>query len=250
MCGRADRNPSKQIELMKTKSIRYLIGATLCLVLAPAAFAQMSGNNILFNPTIDLSVGPQNTTVGSVGGIFATSYDYWPSVNWLGYYDKNGDGLANSHQVALWYSGGSGGAASSTPIAVVTVPAGTAAPLVNGYRWVQLPSTVGLWYGSWYTIAAQTDGVDTWGDLIDGASGQVTWDAQYLGGEAGWTRAGRYDTLASWPNPPANQVGTTDSIYPVANMAYNLEIVPEPASLGLLGLGMGVSYGLMRKRKM
>jgi len=208
----------------------------------------MSGNNVLFQPTVGLSTGAQNGYVGSVGGIFLTTYNVWPSVNWLGYYDKDGDGLASSHVVSIWYSGGVGGDASATPIASVTVPAGTAAPLVNGYRWVQLPSTVGMWYGSWYTIAAQTDGLDTWGDLITGGSSQLTWDPQYVGGNAGWSRAGKYDSSASWPNPPANQTSTEDSIYPVANLAFDLSIVPEPSSLSLFGLGLLALFGVLRKR--
>ncbi len=206
----------------------------------------MTGNNILFTPTVDLSAGTQNPYVGSVGGVFLTTYNVWPSVNWLGYYDRNGDGLANSHEVSLWYVGGQGGA-TNYEVAHVTIPAGTAAPLVNGYRWVELPSAVGLWYGSWYTIAAQADGVDTWGDLISGGAGQVTWDAEYVGGEGGWSRAGRYDSAGSWPNPPANQVGTSDSIYPVANIAFNL-VIPEPTSLGLVGLGLALWLGLKQKR--
>ncbi|HWH68341.1 MAG TPA: PEP-CTERM sorting domain-containing protein [Candidatus Sulfotelmatobacter sp.] len=233
---------------MKTKHLVSVIAPLMCFTLSPTVFGQMSGNNILYTPTGNLSAGPQNTTAGSVGGVFLTSYSVWPYVNWLGYYDKDGDGLANSHEVSLWYTGGQGGAGSSTPLATVTVPAGTAAPLVNGYRWVQLPSKVDLWYGSWYVIAAQADGVDTWGDLVTAEAGQVTWDNQYVGDNAGWSRAGRYDTLASWPNPPGSQSGS-DAIYPVANLAYNLNVVPEPTSLSLLGLGTALYWGLGRRRK-
>jgi PEP-CTERM motif len=233
---------------MKRASCLSLVGAVLCLTITPAAFGQMSGNNILYTPAVDLSSGPQNTYVGTVGGIFLTTYNNWPYVNWLGYYDQNGDGLANSHEISLWYTGGAGGS-TPTEVAHVTVPAGTAAPLVDGYRWVQLPSTVGLWYGSWYTLAAQTDGVDTWGDLISNSGGptQITWDPQYVGGEDGTTRAGRYDTSASWPNPPSNQTSASDSIYPVANMAYEL-VIPEPTTLSLFGLGGALLFGLGRKR--
>ncbi len=229
--------------IMKTKSLLCIVGAALCLATAPVALAQTADGSMLYNPTVDLSTGPQNTWAGSAGGVFLTTYSLWPYVNWLGYYDKGGDGLANSHEVSLWYVGGTGGS-TATEVAHVTVPAGTAAPLVNGYRWVQLPTRVGLWYGSWYTIAAQTDGVDTWGDLISGT--QVGWNPEYIGNNGGSTRAGRYDTAASWPNSPANQVGT-DAIYPAANMAYNLTIVPEPASLSLAGLGLALLLGMRRK---
>ncbi len=201
---------------------------------------------MLFNPTVDLSTGIQNSYVGVAGGVFLSTYSTWPAVNWLGYYDKDGDGLQNSHEVALWLQGGPGGS-YSTPVASVTIPAGTAAPLINGYRWAQLATPVDMWYGSWYVIAATTDGVDTWGDLIDADAGQLTWDSNYVGSNEAWTRAGRYDWPWTWPNPPTGQSGD-NAIYPVANMGYNL-VVPEPTSLSLLGLGTLVIWCHNRSRK-
>lgn len=231
---------------MKISTLTAIAVAIFNLAPAPSAWAQMSGNNMLFNPTGDLSSGTQNGHVGVAGGVFLTSNTTWPSVNWLGYFDKDGDGLENSHEVALWIQGGPGGS-SATPVASVTVPAGTAAPLLNGYRWVELPSTVGLWYSSWYVLAAKTDGVDTWGDLLDGNAGQVTWDADFVGDNAGWTRAGRYDWEWTWPNPPAGQAGE-NATYPVANMGYNI-VVPEPTALTLLGLGALALWGRVRALK-
>ena len=73
------------------------------------------------------------------------------------------------------------------------------------------------------------------GDLLDADAGQLTWDAEYVGSNDAWTRAGRYDWPWTWPNPPASQSGD-NAIYPVANMGYNI-VVPEPTSLTLLGLG-------------
>ena len=59
-------------------------------------------------------------------------------------------------------SGANGFKSSRFPVASVTIPAGTDAPLVNDNRRVQPPSEVGLWYGSWYVAAVTTVGVDTW----------------------------------------------------------------------------------------
>ena len=94
---------------MKTETILSILVTALCLAVTPTLLAQTAAGSVLYTPTIDLSSGAQNNYVGSVGGVFLTTYSYWPQVNWLGYYDKDGDGLASSHQVALWRVGGAGG---------------------------------------------------------------------------------------------------------------------------------------------
>jgi hypothetical protein len=234
---------------MNKTSLLALLGTGLCLATAPAALAQTTNNSVLFAPNANLATGAQNSFVGTVGGIFLTTYSYYPQVNYLGYYDQGGDGLANSHLVTLWDN------STQTAIASATVPAGTAAPLIDGYRWVSLASTVQLNYGSYYVIGAQADGVDTWGDLIantspdDGNSGQVSWSAQYVQLGSGWefSRAGRYDSAGNYPSEPPNQTSASDSIYPVANLGFNLDI-PEPTSFWILGLGAGLC-GMVRKFK-
>lgn len=67
---------------------------------------------------------------------------------------------------------------------------------MNDNRRVQLPSEVGLWYGSWYVFAVTTVGVDTWGDLIDAAAG--VYSVQVNGGFGNVTN---FATL-SLPNAP------------------------------------------------
>src|SRR5712671_4882521 len=114
---------------MKRTILLGLAAATLWVACSLAAFAQTTANSMLYSPNVNLSSGPQNTFAGTVGGIFLTSYSYYPQVNWLGYYDENGDGLANSHLVTLWDNN------TQAIIATAIVPAGTVAPLVNGYRW-------------------------------------------------------------------------------------------------------------------
>ncbi len=234
---------------MKRTTFLNILAVTLYFAFNPLAFAQTSSGSVLYAPNISLSTGPQNTFAGTVGGIFLTTYSFYPQVNWLGYYDANGDGLANSHLVTLWDNG------TQSIIASATVPGGTAAPLINGYRWVQLSSTVTLNYGSYYVIGAQTDGVDLWGDLIannspdNGNNGQITWNSDYVQLGAGWefTRAGRYDSAGNYPSEPPNQAGS-DAIYPVANLGYNLSPVPEPAGLAFFGLSAAVFLISTRKR--
>ena len=232
---------------MKRTILLSILLTTLCLALDRPAFAQTTPGSILYTPNVNLAAGPQNGFVGTVGGIFLTTYSFYPQVNYLGYYDENGDGLANSHLITLWDN------STQTIIASATVPAGTAAPRVNGYRWVQLPSTVTLNYGSYYVIGAQTDGLDLWGDIIvnnspdNGNNGQITWNSDYVQLGSGWefTRAGRYDSSANYPSEPPNQAGS-DAIYPVANLGYNLA-VPEPTVFAFLALS-GAAVFIRRKR--
>src|ERR1039458_1856799 len=129
---------------MKRKSLPIIGAAVLCFALSPAAFAQTTNGSVLFTPNVDLSAGTQNGYVGYIGGVFLTSYDYWPQINYLGYYDNGGDGLVNSHTVSLWDG-------NNNLVVSATVPAGTAAPLYDGYLWVQIPQTH-ISYNGWYVI--------------------------------------------------------------------------------------------------
>jgi hypothetical protein len=234
---------------MKRTSLPFIAGALLCLATASAVFAQTADNSVLYTPNVDLTSLPQNNFVGTVGGIFLTTYSYYPQVNWLGYADPTGAPLVDSHVVTLWDN------STGNVIASATVSAGTAAPLIDGYRWVQLSTTVQLNYGSYYVIGAQTDGVDNWGDFIsnpapdNGSSGQINWNSQYVQLGTGWefTRAGRYDSAGDYPGEPPNQSGS-DAIYPAANLGFNLTVTPEPATLWTLCLGVGL-IGLVRRSK-
>lgn len=231
---------------MKKTSLSIIVGVALGLATIPAARSQTTNGSMLYTPNVDLTTLSQNTFTGTVGGIFLTTYSYYPQVNYLGYADPTGAPLVDSHVVTLWDN------SSQQIIASATVPAGTAAPLIGGYRWVQLPSTVQLNYGSYYVIGAQTDGADLWGDLINNSSpdngnnGQINWSSQYVQLGLGWefTRGGRYDSSADYPNEPPNQTSVQDSIYPAANLGFN---VPEPGTLDLMG--MAVLFGFVRRRK-
>src|SRR6185436_8835728 len=103
---------------MKPIRLPIVLVATLCFAPNPSSFGQTTSGSILYTPNVNLTTGAQNTFTGTVGGIFLTTYSLYPQVNWLGYYDANGDGLANSHVVTLWDNSTLG------IIATATVPAG------------------------------------------------------------------------------------------------------------------------------
>jgi hypothetical protein len=235
---------------MKTKYTLIIGVATLCLASTPAAFGQTVDGSVLYTPNVALSSLTQNSFVGTVGGIFLTSYNYYPVVNCLGYADPTGAPLASSHVVTLWDD------STKAVLGSATVPAGTTAPLVDGYRWVMLSTPINLTYNHYYAIGAATDGVDLWGDLISnnspdsGNNGQITWSPQYTATTPGYefSRVGLYDSASNYPNEPAGRTSVTDSIYPAPNLGYNVIPVPEPASLTLLGMTMTALCLSKRKR--
>src|SRR5258708_5155662 len=170
---------------MKRNFLSIIVGSALCLALADTSLAQTTDGSVLFTPNVDLSSLAQNASSSLyVGGIFLTASGLaqGPQVNYLGYADPTGSPLVNSHVVSLWDSGYQGSTAGL--VASVTVPAGNAAPLIDGYRWVQLPSTVTLVQNEYYFIYGFVDGVDLWGDNISGS--QITYDSQYVPTDPGY----------------------------------------------------------------
>ncbi len=57
------------------------------------------------------------------------------AVTQLGVFDNGGDGLANSHVIGIW-------SADGTLLASTTIPAGTVAPLVDGYRYMPITTVL------------------------------------------------------------------------------------------------------------
>ena len=92
-----------------------------------------------------LNIGHKFTVSGSGISIFS-----------LGVYDYQGNGLNASHVVALFTN--SGAASSLITGGSVTVPAGTAATLKNGFRFAPLTAPVTLPAGNYAVIAYQMNG--------------------------------------------------------------------------------------------
>jgi hypothetical protein len=94
---------------------------------------------------------------GSVDGTLGYTFSVGGSgfdVTGLGFYDKGGDGLLNSHVVGIWTTAGS-------LITSATVSSGTGSILDSGFRWVDLSSAVTLSANTSYVIGATFTGNDT-----------------------------------------------------------------------------------------
>lgn len=82
------------------------------------------------------STNQPSSFTGTKGWAFVnSSVSPYMAITQLGVYDNNGDGLANSHDVGLWTADG-------TLLASATVPAGTAAPLVGGFRYMPISPVI------------------------------------------------------------------------------------------------------------
>lgn len=144
----------------------------------------------------------------------------------------NQEGLFESHQVGLWTSSG-------TLLASVTVGAGTSAPLIDGFRYVNLNTAVLLNPGQSYVIAANY--TTSWGtnsnaDLL-----------RYLSGTGITTRLSNLVTFdygvggiegAGFVFPTQYNYG--DTAYLGGN-AFFVE-VPVPQGAALAGVGIGVLF--------
>jgi hypothetical protein len=102
-----------------------------------------------------VSINPPSSFTGTRGWQFERAGS--PDdilITQLGVFDSGGDGLINAHEIGLWRQD-PGGGVSGTLLASATVPAGTAAPLLGGYRWVSI-SPVPIPHAlAFYVVGAQ-----------------------------------------------------------------------------------------------
>ena len=146
---------------------------------------------------------------GTVGTMFTVG-NVNAVVSHLGFYDKDGDGLAANHNVGLWTSDG------GTLLASVLVPAGTGAFLANGYRWVALDSPFVSTPNTTYILGAEVNNGD--GDEWPDGYNPSSWSTFYLGANDPTTNC----TLvwgSVWPSPPTSTWNGAPQTYGAANMA-------------------------------
>jgi hypothetical protein len=142
----------------------------------------------------------------------------------LGIWDQGGDGLANSHNVGLWFSTGP----SSMPIiASVTIPAGTAAPLSGEFRYVSLAQP--LYIQGIFVIGASyvANDADLYRANFDpqaatfgaGAQGGIAFES---GAGTGFAYPNLYDGIGQYVGPSAQ---------------FTIQAVPEPSVWTMIGVG-------------
>lgn len=199
---------------------RSRIIATVALLVAAVgtrgAAAQTLGVTATGNP-LRVADGPF-----SLGYTFNVSNPFL--VQYLGYFDANGDGLAESHDIGLWDPAGN-------LLASATVGAGTGDLLVGGFRLVPVDPFM-LFVGTNYRVlGADPNQVDPilFDPALSSADGITYTGGAFCPGATlqdacGGNAAGYFG---------ANFAGTT---------------TPEPASLTLLATGLVGVFGVARRK--
>lgn len=123
------------------------LGASLltCLSPGPVAAQSLGPALVSFSPGV---LGGNDNFAGTIGWDFRLERPY--NVAALGFYDAEDPGLLSAHAVGIFH------ATTRELLVSGLIPAGTAAPLQNGFRWLSVPA-VTLPVGS-YVIAAVMPG--------------------------------------------------------------------------------------------
>jgi hypothetical protein len=159
----------------------------------------------------------------------------------LGFWDANGDGLTNSHKVAIYSLDKTGEGATPTLLGTVTVAAGTDASLDAGFRFGALDQPLTLTPGKYAVIGF---GFDVQGGVVGDAYGD--------GGMVPDPASG----IANVYNPfqfvdnqdPATAFPTGNHGDNFAVTSFHYTAVPEPAMIALL-LTFGAAGLLVVRRK-
>lgn len=162
------------------------------------------------------------------------------SINAIGFWDQGGDGLLVAHTVSIYKYNNAFDPSGYDLVKTVTIPAGTVAPLVNGYRWVGFP-TLSLpnngQGGGYYAVLATQD-QDTWTGSI-GAAPYLNPAIGTISGQ-GLMDAGRpYTVLSS--QAILNGTGNPNDGFGGANLALLTPQPPaQPAATPILWTDHGV----------
>lgn len=164
-------------------------------------------------------------------------FDFTPNVDLtvsaLGWYDHNGDGFIRSHPVGIYVT------STQALVAPAASILGTSdLDITTNFRYEAVVPFV-LTAGTTYTLVGYGEG-PVWDDYVNNPTGGVTFGP---GIDFVRARSGSGNGLA-FPTA-ASQVGIVQDLYFGANFRY--AAVPEPHIVGLLGLGVLVSFRSRRR---
>lgn len=204
------------------------LGATLlaCLPISPAAALSLIPALQSFTPGV---LGGNDAFIGTIGWDFQLERSY--TVGGLGFYDAEDPGLLSSHEVGIF------DATSQALLLSGVVPAGTTAPLQNGFRWLSI-APVTLPAGS-YVIAAVMpgSGASVFDPFFGLATDPVLSPGVVLGGK----------TLTGAAATPSLVFPATDEMSPAGFFGPNFAEVPGP--LPLTGAAAALAWSRRLRRR-
>jgi autotransporter-associated beta strand protein len=182
--------------IISTRALALLAGGA-ALTLAASAPAQIVG---FFTDPFDTTYGGASGANGNalnIGNTFNVSGS-GITVYQLGAFNWQGEGLASAHTVTLF--------SNQMALASVTVPAGTAAPLNDGFRFVPLATPIFLPAGQYAVVAYQMNASDPYGDYNNGIPSDFNTGASVTSGD------GIFQFTTSGTAYPNNDAGTYNFI--------------------------------------
>jgi hypothetical protein len=221
--------------------LRALTVAGFCAwLLAPSARA-----DILITSSVGGGLRDGWTNNADYSGTVGTAFTVGPNpllVTALGYYDgpnsassSPGDGLLDSHGVAIWNATG------TMMLASAVVPAGVGGTLVGDFRYV--PVSVVLAANTRYVLGGQVPLVDSTpaGDVFRDLDSESTTSSA-----SSYNSRWSTDTSGSLVFPNVENGPSTGYLGP--NLQF--QVVPEPGTLTLSGIALALTagYGWRRRR--
>src|ERR1700677_3619026 len=158
--------------------------------------------------TVAYTADPVNTSYGGASGnspglnIGHTFYVSGAGIEvfQLGFFDYTNEALAGSHTVTLFNN--------ETPLASVTIPAGTSATLLDSYRFEPLSVPIYLPPGFYTVLSYGVNGNDPYGDGSVGFNGSANLGLGY--GVCDFTAAG---SPAFWNQTSSDQFASSSFTY-------------------------------------